>query len=232
MPKQLPRGVRNKNPGNIDRNATKWQGMAPDQGSDSRFVVFTSAEWGIRALAKTLMTYQSVHGLKTIKGIINRWAPPSENDTGAYVQHVAELCGVKATETIDVDTVAIMLPLVKAIIAHENGGYAYPESVVMEGIRRAGIFDAKPKALMAQKSFVAQAGAGVAVVGGACVQGLNTVVEYAPTVKGWANQLTDYAASPFISAIATGITTVAGCLVILGIVLKIMKHNSLKPKGV
>ena len=52
------RGIRNNNPGNIDRNATKWQGMA-DKQDDPRFIVFTSPQYGIRAMARVLLTYQS-----------------------------------------------------------------------------------------------------------------------------------------------------------------------------
>jgi hypothetical protein len=84
-----PRGIRNNNPGNIDRNTTKWQGMADDQSSDPRFVVFKTPQAGIRALAKILLTYQNHDGLKTVRGIIGRWAPAVENNTSAYVAAVA-----------------------------------------------------------------------------------------------------------------------------------------------
>lgn len=171
MIKKSTRGVRNNNPGNIERNSTKWQGMADDQSGDVRFIVFKTPEWGIRALARVLLTYQNAHSLKTLRKIINRWAPPVENDTAAYVAAVARSVGVSADEVIDVDQMEVMLPLVKAVIAHENAGYAYPDVVVLEGIRRAGVADAKPKPLMKEKTFVAQAATGIAVTGaGFCRQ--------------------------------------------------------------
>ena len=83
----LPRGIRNHNPGNLRRSADPWQGLAAEQ-SDAEFFQFASAKWGIRALARTLIAYQDRVGLKTIKQMIGRWAPPNENDTGAYVRAV------------------------------------------------------------------------------------------------------------------------------------------------
>src|SRR4051812_38910947 len=96
MAKKLTRGIINANPGNIDRGKppTAWLGLAtpaemtPEQKAEKRFAVFRSPEYGIRALAKLLQTYQSKHGLRTVRGIINRWAPPVENNTGAYVNAV------------------------------------------------------------------------------------------------------------------------------------------------
>ena len=134
------RGVRNSNPGNIDRHPdTQWQGASDDQSSDPRFVVFKAPEWGIRALAMVLRSYEAKHGCDTVRKIINRWAPPGENNTQAYVTDVANRCGVGPDDVIDVTHVAVMLPLVKAIIAHENAGYAYPEPVVLEGLHLAGV---------------------------------------------------------------------------------------------
>ncbi len=140
---KLPRGVKNRNPGNIDRTGTKWQGMASDQSSDPRFIVFEAPEWGIRAIVRVLRTYYDKHGLRTVKGIINRWAPPVENDTEAYYVTVAKKLGVDPGEQIDIDDLDTLRTLVKAIIRHENGrgpepdGGWYSDDVIDEGIRRA-----------------------------------------------------------------------------------------------
>lgn len=128
-----PRGIRNNNPGNIDRNQIKWEGMAAEQ-SDPRFVVFATPEHGIRALAKVLLAYQRKHGLNTVAEIIGRWAPPVENDTGAYAAHVAAKIGVGVTDRIDLSRAAVLAGLVISIIAHENANYAYPEPIVLAGI--------------------------------------------------------------------------------------------------
>ncbi|TBV10240.1 structural protein [Stutzerimonas kirkiae] len=140
-----PRGIRNYNPGNIERNATRWQGMATDQSGDSRFVVFSHPAWGIRAIARTLITYQDKHGLRTVRGIVNRWAPPHENNTDAYGLAVAGRLGVGIDQAIDVYDYRTMLELVRAIVRHENGpgplseGDWYGESLLAEGLSLAGI---------------------------------------------------------------------------------------------
>lgn len=136
---RLPRGLKNNNPGNIDRTATVWQGMSKDQSGDSRFIVFDAPEWGIRALAKTLMTYQSKHKINTIRGIINRWAPPVENNTDAYVNAVAKAVGVRADSVIDLGNYVVIRPLVEAIIHHENGQQPYSDKEIDEGLHRAGV---------------------------------------------------------------------------------------------
>lgn len=212
------RGVRNCNPGNIDRNATRWQGMADDQSSDPRFIVFKAPEWGIRAMARTLMTYQDRHACNTVRKIIDRWAPPVENNTEAYIKAVAKAVGVKPGEPIDVDRIDVMLPLVKAIIAHENAGYSYPESVVLDGLHKAGVADAKPKPLVAQKAFVAQCAAGVSLIGA-------SAAEYAVPIKTTADKLSDFTGSPIIQHVVTILLTVAGLCVLAGIASTVLKQR-------
>jgi hypothetical protein len=134
----LPRGIRNHNPGNLRRSADPWQGLAAEQ-TDSEFFQFASAKWGIRALARTLIAYQDRVGLKTIKQMIGRWAPPNENDTGAYVRAVAANVGVGADDEIDVHDYAILRPLTLAIIRHENGQQPYTDAEIDAGLVLAGV---------------------------------------------------------------------------------------------
>ena len=134
-----PRGVRNNNPGNIDYNrANKWQGqMPPNDALEKRFARFDSPENGIRALGKLLQTYQNKHCLDTVTKIINRWAPPVENDSGAYVRAVAQKIGVLPDQVITLKDPRTLSLLIQAIIHHENAGYEYPDGVLAEGVRRA-----------------------------------------------------------------------------------------------
>lgn len=132
----MTRGERNNNPGNIDRNATKWQGMAPLQ-TDPRFVVFTSAEFGIRALACVLLSYSRKHGLNTVRGMIDRWAPPVENDTGAYVDAVCRQCSVEPDDIVNPENDSCLEMLVRAIIKHENGEVIYDDATIMRGVEMA-----------------------------------------------------------------------------------------------
>ena len=125
------RGLRNNNPGNIRHSASNWQGTAGAQ-TDTSFVQFISPEYGIRALTKLLQNYQSRYGLNTVRDIINRWAPPVENDTGAYVAYVARMTNVDPDEVIDINEK--MTPIVTAIIRHENGSNPYPDELIQKGI--------------------------------------------------------------------------------------------------
>lgn len=181
MAEKQTRGEVNRNPGNIERvAANKWQGQLSDaeyrqtreyREKGGRFDVFSSVEYGIRALAVLLAAYQDRHGLRTIRGIINRWAPGHENDTGAYVAHVAKLTGFPTDATLDLHSYAHMAPLVKAIITHENGRCLYSQAVIDDGLMRAGIKGPDSKVVSEKadkrKTQIAVAGGGAATALGA-----------------------------------------------------------------
>lgn len=220
------RGIRNNNPMNLDRNATKWQGMADDQSSDPRFVVFKTPQYGIRAGARLLLTYANQYGLHTVRGLINRWAPPVENNTSAYVAAVAAGVGVGPDDPVDVDNAAVMLPLVKAIILHENGENPYPDSVISEAMNLAGVAGAKPPSVTKSNSFIAQAGSAVAVVGAGAAQFGSQAAGYAPTVKTAADKLSEFTGAPLIAHAVTVLLTVAGGLTIVGLAADFLKHRN------
>ncbi|WP_416778174.1 structural protein [Xenorhabdus budapestensis] len=118
----MSRGIRNNNPGNIDHNPkNKWQGQLPhDPKVEKRFCRFESAEYGIRALFKLLRNYQLRHQLHSIRKIINRYAPPVENNTESYIQFAAEKVGVSADEKISTQDKKVLFALAEGIIKMEN----------------------------------------------------------------------------------------------------------------
>lgn len=126
------RGLRNNNPGNIRKSSTAWQGMAPQQ-TDSAFVQFVAPEWGIRAMGKILQNYMA-RGLTSIQDIISTWAPPTENDTQAYINAVSGDTGIMPGSIV---TQADLPALVSAIIRHENGTNPYPPELVQQGLSLA-----------------------------------------------------------------------------------------------
>jgi hypothetical protein len=136
-----PRGIRNNNPGNIRRSSTLWAGQQLGDGGDSQFVTFTEPAYGIRAICKTLMTYQSVHNLYTVSAVIARWAPPLENDTASYVDSVCHAVGIGPHDHIDLTQGDNMKKVVCAIIRHENGQMPYDEATLTRGLHLAGIAD-------------------------------------------------------------------------------------------
>ncbi|EHB2286887.1 hypothetical protein JXG18_004216 [Salmonella enterica subsp. enterica serovar Panama] len=147
---KTPRGIRNNNPGNLDKGSP-WQGLT-NKPSEPRFCTFKDPVWGIRALAVTLITYHDKRRAKdgssidTIREVIERWAPPHENNTTAYINEVAKAVGVSPDMTIDLHNYDTIRPLLEAIIRHENGrgplktpNTWYASEVIEEGLRRAGI---------------------------------------------------------------------------------------------
>lgn len=133
---RLPRGVRNFNPGNIERTSDNWQGLV---GDDGRFCKFSTAHYGIRALAIILLNYERKHGLRTIRAIISRWAPGNENDTDSYIRAVAQDTHFPELKTLNLRDLGTLVPLVNAIIKHENGfnpyTVEYVEGAVMDALR-------------------------------------------------------------------------------------------------
>jgi hypothetical protein len=110
------RGFRNNNPGNIRPAGVAFEGQA---GVDADgFGIFSSMQYGIRAIAVILKTYSSRYGLQTVDAIIRRW---SATDQDAYVSNVAALLGVDPHDSIDVTDADTLSGLVQGIIRQENG---------------------------------------------------------------------------------------------------------------
>jgi len=128
-----PLGVRNNNPGNVRDTGTQWQGLT---GADAGFCVFDTPQNGIRCLAKVLIAYQAKHGLTTLRQMIGRWAPESENDTDAYLDHVCQACSASPDNPYTL-TPSRLTTLVNAIIKHENGVNPYTPQVVQQGVDAA-----------------------------------------------------------------------------------------------
>lgn len=126
------RGIRNNNPGNIRVSKDQWEGMTGDDGA---FVTFDSPESGVRALGKNLLSYGR-RGYDSIEKIINRWAPPNENDTKAYIDSVVAATGIPATQSLDLSNPDTLSALAQAISFHETGSRYDPE-VYQKGVARA-----------------------------------------------------------------------------------------------
>jgi len=128
---KLTRGIRNKNPGNIrDSIYNNWNGKTGVDGAG--FVIFSDARFGIRAIGKTIDSYQR-RSVLTIAQIIETWAPPSENNTASYIQSVAARMAT-SPDYIPSRSKGDYLPLVKAIITHENGFNPYSDDEINQGL--------------------------------------------------------------------------------------------------
>lgn len=132
------RGIRNHNPGNLRRTATKWQGLASPQ-ADPEFFQFQSPVWGIRALARTLITYRDKYECTTPTEIISRYAPATENNTSQYVLDICQRTGLQPMQHVDVHEYKDCRALVTTIITHENGVQPYSAAQIDEGLKLAGV---------------------------------------------------------------------------------------------
>lgn len=116
---ELPRGLRNNNPGNIRRNNDVFQGEV-NPGRDREFKQFKNMAYGYRAVFKILMNYQRIYKLTTIRKMISRWAPENENNTSAYVSLVSEYAGIGPDDMISFDREQ-MIRIVAGMSKVENG---------------------------------------------------------------------------------------------------------------
>jgi hypothetical protein len=132
----IPKGLRNKNPTNIRYNkANAWDGQT---GADyTGFAMFKSAHFGIRAGAKLLKNYQALYGLNTIEQIINRWAPIVENDTNAYIKHVAKALNTDRDAILSLSNDNVLIELLQVIIKHENGLNPYSYDTISKAVQAA-----------------------------------------------------------------------------------------------
>lgn len=121
------RGERNNNPGNIDYSPRNpWQGQLPhDPKIESRFCRFQSPEYGIRAIYKLLQTYQRKYGLNSVAAIINKYAPPVENNTTGYIRRAANDIGVAVLDKINTHDKKTGIALATAIVGVELGYQPY-----------------------------------------------------------------------------------------------------------
>ena len=125
---ELPRGLRNNNPGNIRRNSDVFQGEV-NPSRDKDFKQFKSMAYGYRAVFKILSNYHRVYKLTTIRKMISRWAPENENNTAAYVSLVSSYSGIGPDDLLNFDREQ-MIRIVAGMSKVENGREANMYDVI------------------------------------------------------------------------------------------------------
>lgn len=189
-------GIRNNNAGNIEKNnKTRWQGQSDIQ-PHPRFASFKAPKWGIRAIARTLITYQDKRTandgspIDTVSEIIERWAPEHENPTNAYARFVAAEIKESATGKIDVYDYDTMFGIVSGIIHFENGYNPYDKKTIDQGLRLAGIEVPVEQALSKSRTVkagtVGTASIGLGVATEVLTQStsqLTPLIEYSDIIK-------------------------------------------------
>ena len=122
--KKEPRGIRNNNPLNI-RKGNTWYGERHPQ-LDRDFEEFQTIELGIRAAFKLMRNYITGFCGKstkfnTVRLLIRRWAPPTENATQRYIDFVCDKVGIDQNKVIWFNDRALMIGICRAMAFVECG---------------------------------------------------------------------------------------------------------------
>lgn len=136
----FPPGVRLCNPLNIKRGIASgrcdlpWRGLHPIQ-SHHIFVRFIEPVYGFRAASRILRNYQVWHQIKTVRQVIERFAPAGENDVQAYVSTVVQLSGFGADEQLELTTQITLVRLLGAMVCVEIGRkHPYRDEQIHDGV--------------------------------------------------------------------------------------------------
>lgn len=123
-----------------------WNGQTGEvsAGASGVFAEFDTMASGIRAGLRNLHTYRHRHGLTSPRAMIDRWAPPVENNTSAYAAFVAERMGIAPDDPVP-ETYPALRSLIEAIIAYECGANAHrvPAKAVNAAFRRMASEEAR-----------------------------------------------------------------------------------------
>ena len=135
----LPRdtlGMRLNNPGNIRPGA----GFFGESGQDKGYAKFVSDAAGLRAIQRLLMTYGNQYGINTLRGLANRYAPPSDNNpTENYIEFLSQKTGIDPDEPINLaERGAEIIP---AIIGFEQGKQPFSQEMINTAINAAQFDD-------------------------------------------------------------------------------------------
>jgi len=114
-----PLTLRYNNPGAVEFKP--WMGAyGATLGPNGRYAQFETPDQGYSVMGRILDTYQNKHGLNTVSGIVNRWAPADvdNNSTGSYINSVSRRLGIDPNAPL---TQEQRTPLMQAMAAYEAG---------------------------------------------------------------------------------------------------------------
>lgn len=125
-----PIGIRQNNPGNL----RQW----PGAGTNGGYAQFGSANEGLTAAAQNLLAYQRKHGIDTIAGIVNRWAPAGDrNNVPAYISDLSKQTGFEPNQKLNLSDSKTLAPLLSGIVKHENGYNPYSTDAIERAVQTA-----------------------------------------------------------------------------------------------
>ena len=88
-----------------------------------KFAVFPTLDEGVLAAAKQLQIY-GTRGVDNIHDIVGKWAPPKENNTRAYIDHVTKATGRSEFEKLNLNDPKVLAQLISTMSVKEGWGIA------------------------------------------------------------------------------------------------------------
>lgn len=125
-------GYKGCNPLNVRASSDKWRGSIGQ--SDNGYVIFSTPMDGIRAAATVIKNYGTKYGINTVRDIVSRYAPASENPTDDYIANVCKGTGYQPDEKLDTKNPEVLKKLVTAMMKQEIGDVPYSERTIIAGV--------------------------------------------------------------------------------------------------
>ena len=109
--RQLSLGYRANNPMDVTSDPTTLKndpwvgqvGVVYSSDSSHCFAVFDSVANGVRCGAHVVLGYQKNDGINTLQGLVDRFAPSSDNNPSDYAAELADYVGRGKDESISFD---------------------------------------------------------------------------------------------------------------------------------
>lgn len=122
--------AQNNNPANLRR----WKNTPAGAGG---FAKFRSANDGLNAAADNLRAYGK-QGINTLRGIISKWAPASENDTQSYIEQAVKATGFKPDQHLDLNDPTTLAKVESAVVQRESPDFKYATPGYLQNLLAGG----------------------------------------------------------------------------------------------
>ncbi len=143
MSDALSRAKRNNSPLNMTPLAlpAKWGGQV---NVVDGYAVFDTEVNGWRAGALNLMAYQRDHGINTLTGIANRWAPSPDgtalnlgNNPSAYATNISKASGIPVGQVLNLLDEATLLKVAAGMAVAEDSRVIWDPANLKLGVDQA-----------------------------------------------------------------------------------------------
>jgi len=122
------------NPANLRAAA----GYESENTKSGKFAVFPTLDEGVLAAAKQLQIYGK-NGVNNIHDIVSKWAPPEENNTRAYIDHVSRETGRNEFEKLNLNDPKVLAQLISSMSVKEGMGDRLNVDKVTQIFNNAGV---------------------------------------------------------------------------------------------